>query len=81
MGSWSPPEGFLPTIVGPPTAGEERAKRRAEVENALSPIHVSRPKGELSIEGYTLDSTATGLSFYQRRTCPLSRTLFSCPLC
>ena len=49
MGSWSPPEGFLPTIVGPPTADEKRAKRRAEVENALSPIHVSRHKGELSI--------------------------------
>ncbi|KAK2192926.1 hypothetical protein NP493_20g07039 [Ridgeia piscesae] len=37
--SWSPPEGFLPAVDGPPTADEERAKRRAVVENALSPIH------------------------------------------
>ncbi|KAI0239519.1 hypothetical protein LSAT2_009743 [Lamellibrachia satsuma] len=39
QGSWSPPEGFIPAVVGPPTADEERAKRRAVVENALSPIH------------------------------------------
>ena len=32
----------MPAVVGPPTADEERAKRRAVVENALSPIHVSR---------------------------------------